>query len=266
MDLLASLLQRLLLLISFLLPASVRWRVLAWPFRRAHALQQAALQRPDETQLATLRRILDVNRSTEFGRAHAFDRIADIETFRNRVPPRTYGELEPFIERHRRGEHPCREPAERSGGGDGGPEEAGDRAGGEVPRALERGQQAEGAAADRLGCPRGDGGMLCGLRRSDADPCEQESDREQRHARPDRSEDQVGGEERDRAEHEDDTGAAPVTEVAGRQARECRREVACDVEHHGHAQLGSGCNDLSLLDIFNFIDYIMTKSMTLRRT
>jgi len=104
MALFSRIFSRLLLLLAFLLPASLRWRVLAWPYRRAHARQQAALSHPDRTQLETLQRILEANRGTEFGRAHAFDQIRDVASYRARVPLRTYGELEPYIERHRRGE------------------------------------------------------------------------------------------------------------------------------------------------------------------
>jgi hypothetical protein len=104
MLLFAHILHRLLLLLAFLLPSSVRWRVLAWPYRRAHNRQQLALQHPHRTQLETLQRILEANRGTEFGRAHAFDRIQDAAAYRARVPLRTYGELAPYVERHRRGE------------------------------------------------------------------------------------------------------------------------------------------------------------------
>lgn len=104
MALLSHILHRLLLLVAFLLPRGLRWRLLSWPYREAHLRQQAALSDPTGTQLATLQRIIDANRSTEFGRSHAFDRIRDLTSFRARVPLRTYSELEPHIERHRRGE------------------------------------------------------------------------------------------------------------------------------------------------------------------
>jgi hypothetical protein len=101
---LSHILHRLLLLVAFVLPAAMRWRLLAWPHRRAHRRQRAALLAPDETQRETLRHIIEANRMTEFGRAHAFDRIQDPASFSTHVPLRSYGELEPYIERHRRGE------------------------------------------------------------------------------------------------------------------------------------------------------------------
>jgi len=104
MAFLAHILRRLFVFVAFLLPASMRWRLLSWPYRQARVRQLAVLSNPLQTQRTTLQQIVDANRSTEFGRAHAFDRIQDVDAFRTRVPLRSYSELEPYIERHRRGE------------------------------------------------------------------------------------------------------------------------------------------------------------------
>ena len=104
MSVLTQMVHRLLVIIAFVLPSALRWRLLAWRHRGAHRRQKAALLSPGPTQLQTLLRIVEANRSTEFGRVHAFDRVQDAATFAARVPLRTYAELEPFIQRHRRGE------------------------------------------------------------------------------------------------------------------------------------------------------------------
>jgi hypothetical protein len=101
---LRNIVHRLLLLLAFLLPAALRWRLLVRRYRRAQAGLRSSLAEPQGTQLAVLRRIVESNRGTEFGRAHAFDQVQDQASFRTRVPLRTYSELEPFIERQRLGE------------------------------------------------------------------------------------------------------------------------------------------------------------------
>ena len=60
---------------------------------RAHARRRLArLARLDaqQTQLSVLRRLVRRARRTRFGRDHGFDRIADLDDFRARVPPRDY--------------------------------------------------------------------------------------------------------------------------------------------------------------------------------
>lgn len=54
---------------------------------------------PGEAQEALLRRILADNADTAFGQRHGFRRIADLADYRHAVPPQTYEDLRPLIER-----------------------------------------------------------------------------------------------------------------------------------------------------------------------
>src|SRR5262249_61936248 len=59
---------------------------------------------PRPTQLDLLQRILRDNAHSEFGRAHHFDKIGDLDGFRAAVPIRTHAELRPWIDRAADGE------------------------------------------------------------------------------------------------------------------------------------------------------------------
>lgn len=59
---------------------------------------------PRKAQLALLHRILRSNAECEFGRAHYFDSIDDLEGFQSRVPVRRFDEFEPWIARAANGE------------------------------------------------------------------------------------------------------------------------------------------------------------------
>jgi hypothetical protein len=80
---------------------------------------------PGVSQRALLRRILQTNAGTDFGRAHHFEAIGSVEEFRSRVPIRTYDEIRPWIDRVSQGEANVltREPViafEETGGSRGG--------------------------------------------------------------------------------------------------------------------------------------------------
>jgi hypothetical protein len=63
-----------------------------------------ALREPRAAQRANLRRLLEQNRDTAFGKAHRFDKIDRYEEFIRRVPLADYAALEPWISRVRHGE------------------------------------------------------------------------------------------------------------------------------------------------------------------
>ena len=65
---------------------------------------QQALHDPAEVQQGLLRRMLAVNANCAYGRAHGFGEIRSYEDFTRRVPLVDYEELEPWIDRIRRGE------------------------------------------------------------------------------------------------------------------------------------------------------------------
>jgi hypothetical protein len=87
-----------------LLPRSLWRRLALHPHREARQRLLAARRAPDELQARALRQIVEANRGTEFGRAHAFAEIQGIADYRGRVPLRTHAELEPYLARQRRGE------------------------------------------------------------------------------------------------------------------------------------------------------------------
>jgi hypothetical protein len=97
-----------------LMPAAAH---LAWAVASAGAWRafRAALQDPAAAQAAVLRRSLEGNAGTAFGRAHAFARIRTIAEFQRRVPISTYDDLEPFVGRVAAGEDGVltREPVRR---------------------------------------------------------------------------------------------------------------------------------------------------------
>ncbi len=72
------------------LPAAIK-------FRRA-------LPAPESTQAAVLQRILRENLESAFGQAHDFHRIKNYADFKQRIPLHDYDELQPWIDRIKRGE------------------------------------------------------------------------------------------------------------------------------------------------------------------
>jgi hypothetical protein len=69
-----------------------------------HAAFTRAMKHPRAAQLALLQHILSENASSDFGRAHGFDRIDDVERYRACVPIRDYDGLRPWIDRIAGGE------------------------------------------------------------------------------------------------------------------------------------------------------------------
>lgn len=65
---------------------------------------QRALHDPAEVQEGLLRRMLAVNADCAYGRTHGFGEIKSYEDFARRVPLVDYEDLEPWIDRIRRGE------------------------------------------------------------------------------------------------------------------------------------------------------------------
>jgi hypothetical protein len=87
-----------------------------------------------------------------------------------------------------REEHPAGEVNESGVRREYGPDQPSDRARGEVPKALDRRQEAERGAPDAGWGADGDGRMLSRLHASDGDPGQHECDEQDRDARPGRRE------------------------------------------------------------------------------
>ncbi len=63
------------------------------------------LKYPNEVQLELLHTLLETAKNTEFGKQYDFASIRNYETFKERIPIRTYEDIEPMIERSRHGIH-----------------------------------------------------------------------------------------------------------------------------------------------------------------
>jgi hypothetical protein len=72
--------------------------------RRAAARFEKATRDPAAAQQRKLLEIMEANRETEYGRAHAFSRVFDLRSYQRFVPISTYEDLREPIERMARGE------------------------------------------------------------------------------------------------------------------------------------------------------------------
>ena len=63
------------------------------------------LKYPNEVQLELLHVLLETARNTEFGKQYDFSSIHNYETFKERIPIRSYEDYEEMIERSRLGQH-----------------------------------------------------------------------------------------------------------------------------------------------------------------
>src|SRR5437762_3872151 len=79
-------------------------KVIATPIRRRLYAFEAATHDPRVIQDALLTRILKHQQDTGFGRDHHFDAIRGLADFRKNVPVAGYEEIEPYINRMRKGD------------------------------------------------------------------------------------------------------------------------------------------------------------------
>lgn len=66
--------------------------------------RQAVLQ-PREAQEKKLLEIIRLNESTEFGKKHGFSKINSVADYQKNVPPSTYEDLEPYINKQKEGQY-----------------------------------------------------------------------------------------------------------------------------------------------------------------
>ncbi|NER12589.1 hypothetical protein GWK08_03985 [Leptobacterium flavescens] len=71
--------------------------------KRIHQIE-LFLKYPEEVQMELLNQLLSTSQYTVFGKDHEFSTIRNYEIFRERIPVHRYEEMEPLIERARRGE------------------------------------------------------------------------------------------------------------------------------------------------------------------
>ena len=78
--------------------------IASWLLKKRYHQIELFLKYPAEVQQEVLGQLLDLAEDTELGKKYDFGSINNYETFRERVPAVTYEEMEPQIERSRKGE------------------------------------------------------------------------------------------------------------------------------------------------------------------
>ncbi|MBU2995165.1 GH3 auxin-responsive promoter family protein [Cellulophaga baltica] len=78
--------------------------IASWLLKKRYHQIELFLKYPSEVQEEVLQQLISFAKDTEIGRKHDFDSILNYKTFSERVPITSYEEVEPFIERARKGE------------------------------------------------------------------------------------------------------------------------------------------------------------------
>ncbi len=78
--------------------------IASWLIKKRYHQIELFLKYPEEVQEEVLHQLLEIAANTEIGKRHEFSSINNYETFRERVPIVSYEEIEPTIERTRKGE------------------------------------------------------------------------------------------------------------------------------------------------------------------
>ena len=78
--------------------------IASWLLKKRYHQIELFLKYPGEVQEEVLHQLLEIAKDTEIGKKYDFESIANYETFTERVPIVSYEEIEPLIERTRKGE------------------------------------------------------------------------------------------------------------------------------------------------------------------
>ena len=78
--------------------------IASWLLKKRYHQIELFLKYPAEVQQEVLQQLLNLAEETEIGKRFEFESITNYETYKDRVPVVTYEEMEPMIERTRRGE------------------------------------------------------------------------------------------------------------------------------------------------------------------
>ncbi|SEL18001.1 GH3 auxin-responsive promoter [Aquimarina amphilecti] len=78
--------------------------IASWFLKKRFHQMELFLKYPNEVQLELLHVLLETARNTEFGKTYDFSSIHNYETFKERIPIRSYEDYEEMIERSRLGE------------------------------------------------------------------------------------------------------------------------------------------------------------------
>ena len=79
--------------------------IASWFLKKRFHQMELFLKYPNEVQLELLHVLLETAKNTEFGKSYDFATISNYETFKERVPVKSYEDYEAMIERSRLGEH-----------------------------------------------------------------------------------------------------------------------------------------------------------------
>jgi hypothetical protein len=86
------------------MPTTIVNSIASWLLKKRYHQIELFLKYPSEVQEEVLHQLLVIAEDTELGRKYDFSTISNYNTFRSRVPIVSYEEVEPLIERTRRGE------------------------------------------------------------------------------------------------------------------------------------------------------------------
>jgi hypothetical protein len=78
--------------------------IASWLLKKRYHQIELFLKYPGEVQQEVLMQLLDIAEDTEIGKTYEFDTITSHKTFSERVPILSYEDIEPMIERTRKGE------------------------------------------------------------------------------------------------------------------------------------------------------------------
>ncbi|WP_461534404.1 GH3 auxin-responsive promoter family protein [Sinomicrobium sp.] len=79
--------------------------IASWWLKKRFYQMELFLKYPEEVQVELLNRLLGMASDTEFGKRYGFETMTNYEAFRDNIPVSRYEDMEPYIERSRRGEH-----------------------------------------------------------------------------------------------------------------------------------------------------------------
>lgn len=86
------------------MPIPIVNSIASWFLKKRFHQIELFLKYPNEVQLELLQNLIKTAKHTEIGKKYDFESIANYQTFAERVPITTYEEMEPDIERARKGE------------------------------------------------------------------------------------------------------------------------------------------------------------------
>ncbi|GAA3508580.1 GH3 auxin-responsive promoter family protein [Aquimarina addita] len=87
------------------MPIPIVNSIASWFLKKRFHQMELFLKYPNEVQLELLHLLLETAKNTEIGKTYDFSSIHNYETFKERIPVRSYEDYEDMIERSRLGEH-----------------------------------------------------------------------------------------------------------------------------------------------------------------